>query len=40
MNQHRTDRLFSKKTQERLQVYLLILEIFSLILLIMNQYLA
>jgi len=37
-NTHRTDRLFSKKTRERLEFYFLLLEIFSLVLLILNQF--
>ncbi len=34
---HKTNRLFSKKTRERLELYFLLLEIFSLVLLILDQ---
>jgi len=36
-NPHTNKRLFSKKTQARLEFYFLLLQIFSLILLILNQ---
>ena len=36
-HRHRTDRLFSKKTKERLEFYFLLIQIFSLILLVLSQ---
>jgi len=37
MNPHRNKRLISKKTQERVEIYFLVLQLFSLILLILDQ---
>jgi hypothetical protein len=36
-NRHRIDRMFSKKTKARLEIYFLIFNLFSVILAIMIQ---
>ncbi len=37
-NRHKIERLFSKKTKERLEVYFLVLQIFSIIMLLLSQF--
>jgi hypothetical protein len=37
-HRHKIERLFSKKTKERLEVYFLILQIFSIVMLLLSQF--
>jgi hypothetical protein len=37
---HKLERLFAKKTKERLEIYFLIIQLFSLIMLILSQFRA
>lgn len=38
LTKHKINRIFSRKTKERLEVYFLILQILSVILLILSQF--